>query len=128
MQHVRLPGGQLQPHDFRRSVEQQAAARHLVVVSVNAVKIAVEQQRQVLRTGLPEFDPVQRRERNDLAGGELRFHMVDLEGQRPALHPDEFIQTPVPAQRRIGMKTAGHRDDSFQAGGNAVIHRAAIFR
>ena len=61
------------------AVEQQAVARHFVVVPVDAVKIAVEQQRQILCAGLPEFDPVQRSERNDLAGGELRFHMVDHE-------------------------------------------------
>ena len=79
MQRFRLSGGQLQPHNVRRSVEQQAVARHFVVVPVDAVKIAVEQQRQILCAGLPEFDPVQRSERNDLAGGELRFHMVDHE-------------------------------------------------
>ena len=105
-----------QPYRFRAAVKKQPVAGYFVVVAVNAIEIAVEQQRQVVARDLAYRDAVQRCERNHFPGFERRLYMVDLQAQRAAAHPDEFVKAAVPPEGRVGMESVGQHDCAFEPG------------
>ena len=92
LQESRFRGVKFQPHDVRRTVEQKAVARHLVVVSVDTVEVTVEEQRQVIALCAQHVHVVQGRQRDDFVFFQMHDYVVYFDVQASVPHPDEFVE------------------------------------
>ena len=84
-------------------------------MSEDAIEVTVENQSQVLAFHLFHLQMVQRGKRNDFVLCQSHGYVVHLNSKRTVLHPQELIQSLVPLQPLVFMKTGGHRDIAVQA-------------
>lgn len=127
MQVGRLLLGQLQPHHPGRTVEQKAVAGHLIVMSVDAVEVTVENKGQELTCHLFDSQMMQRGKRDNLVFRQLHGYMVYLDGERAALYPEKLIQSLVALQRLVFVKAGCHCDIAVQTRIQLVVHRLPLF-
>ena len=126
MQVGRLPGRKCQFHHLGRAIKKESIARDLVVMSIDAIKIAVEYKRQVFTVYLLYLQVMQRGQGHDFILFQAHGDMVYFQSQRTALYPNEFIQSLVTLQRRTLMVAGSHGYVAIQAGVQLIIHKKQI--
>lgn len=125
LQGGRAHFGEFEPQHFGTAVEKQPAARHLAVMTEDAVEIAVESKDQVFALGARHVEGMERRQGQQHPSPELHGNMVDFEPKASTPYPDEFIE-PGAAMQRGSAVVAAQDEVAFQGRAECQIHGSEI--
>src|SRR5574344_427305 len=91
-QLARLFGGELQRHHVAGTMKEETAARHLVIMTEDAIEITVEQDRQIFSVYSIDIQMMQGGERHNLIGMQFHLYMIYLYGYFATAHPEKLIK------------------------------------